>query len=331
MTIGVVGGTGNISASFVKLLVEKGHEVVCFNRGLRGPTPEGTRAIRGDRWKDREGFERAMQAEKLDAAIDMMCFTREDAASSLRAFRGVGHLVHCSTVDTYGVEQHWLPVTEDHPVHPLSDYARGKVEADNLLLAARYAEGFPVTIIKPMMTYGAQMGLLRQLGWDFSWLDRIRKGKPILVCGDGHALVQALHVDDAAPCFANIVGRERCIGQVYNMVRREFMTWAEWHRTAMKVIGREVELVGVPYADLAALNVPGEGGPKIEFAYDSYFSAEKLFRDVPEFQPRVTLEEGMAQVLEAMDRDGRIGDSDDIEWEDQIIAAQRKVRKAGGG
>ncbi len=86
MKVCIVGGTGNISASIVRVLLEQGHEVICYNRGQRGPAHPGARLIRGDR-RDREPFERAMQAEKFDAAIDMLCFNRDDAASSRREER----------------------------------------------------------------------------------------------------------------------------------------------------------------------------------------------------------------------------------------------------
>lgn len=329
MKIGVVGGTGNISTSFVKLLLQQGHEVVCFNRGQSGDVPEGARVIIGDRNADREGFERAMQAERFDAAIDMICFNREQAESSLRAFRGVGHFVHCSTVCTYGIQYDWFPTTEDHPLRPISDYGRNKVAADAVFLEAYYREGFPVTIIKPSCTYGPKMGALRQIAWEFSWIDRVRKGKPILVCGDGSALFQYLHVDDAALCFANLLGRPHTLGQTYNMVRRGFTMWKDYHRTAMKVLGREVEMVGVPLDDLVACNVPRVEVCRDIFAHHGYYSAEKLFRDVPEFHPVISLEEGLAQVIEAMDREGRIPNSDEQTWEDRIIEAQRKVRSAG--
>jgi nucleoside-diphosphate-sugar epimerase len=327
MKIGVVGGNGNISASFVKRLLQQGHEVVCFNRGKSGPTPEGARVIYGDR-HNREAFERLMQAEKFDAAIDMVCYTREDAESSIRAFRGVGHFVHCSTVCTYGVDYDWLPVTEDHPLRPITDYGRNKVAADVAFMEAYYREEFPVTIIKPSTTYGAKMGLLRQVAWEFGWIDRIRKGKPILLCGDGKAIHQFLHVDDAALCFANIVGKSHTIGQTYNMVQRGFTTWADYHRTAMRVIGREVEMVGVPLPDLLALNAPNVAICRDIFAHNCYYSAEKLFRDLPEFRPTISLEEGMRRVLEEMDREGRIPNSDELTWEDRVIEAQRGVRKA---
>ncbi|MCX5661961.1 MAG: NAD-dependent epimerase/dehydratase family protein [Planctomycetota bacterium] len=325
MRVCVVGGTGNISISFVRLLLQLGHEVTCYNRGQSPGLPEGAKVIVGDR-ADEPAYEAAMQTGKFDAAIDMICFNAQQAASSVRAFRGVKHFVQCSTVCTYGVAYDWLPATEDHPLRPISDYGRNKVKADAVFLEAFHREGFPVTIIKPSTTYGPKMGVLRQIAWEFTWIDRVRKGKPIVVCGDGNALHQYLHVDDAALCFAHVVGRERCIGQTYNMVNRGFTTWTQWHRTAMRVIGREVEIVGIPFADLDALDVPGWGICKDIFAHHVYYSSEKLFRDVPEFQPRIGMEQGIAMVLEAMDRGGRVPTSDGVVWEDKLIERQRRVR-----
>jgi len=304
---------------------EKGHDVTTFNRGQHRQPPDGVRLIQGDR-TDREDFEQRMQAEKFDAAIDMICFNAEEAHSSLRAFRDVGHFVMTSTVCTYGIDYDWFPTTEDHPLRPITDYGRDKAAADAVFLEAFYNAGFPVTIIKPSTTYGPQQGLVRQVAWDFAWLDRIRKGKPILVCGDGNALHQHLHVDDAAPAFVGVLGSERALGQTYNMVKRSYITWSDHHRMAMNVLGREVEIVGVPFADLKVLNVPEFDICEEIFAHHVYYSAEKLFRDVPEFQPKISLEQGMAEVIEAMDRDRRIPNSDDYTWEDEIIAAQRRVR-----
>jgi len=94
------------------------------------------------------------------------------------------------------------------------------------------------------------------------------------------------------------------------------------------VIGREVEIVGVPLQDLLALNVPNVAICRDIFAHNCYYSSEKLFRDLPEFRPTISLEEGMRRVLEEMDREGRIPNSDELTWEDRVIEAQRGVRKA---
>jgi hypothetical protein len=108
------------------------------------------------------------------------------------------------------------------------------------------------------------------------------------------------------------------------MMKRDFGTWADYHRTAMQVIGREVEMVGVPVQTLCALGVPNLGTCESIFAYNTIYSPARLMRDVPEFRPRLSLEEGLTTVLEAMDRKG-IPDSDASDWEDRLIAAQRQV------
>lgn len=68
---------------------QKGHEFVLFNLGQVGKAPDCVRVSVGDR-NNRADFEHKMQLEKFGAAIDMVCFTGEDAASSVHAFREFG-------------------------------------------------------------------------------------------------------------------------------------------------------------------------------------------------------------------------------------------------
>jgi nucleoside-diphosphate-sugar epimerase len=324
MRICIIGGTGHISTSLARILITYGHEVTCVTRGLSGEVPVGAQWIQGDR-RDRAVFERRMQTTPFDATIDMLCFTREDAVSSVRAFPHVQHFVQCSTVCTYGTTHDWRPVTEDHPLRPTTPYGRHKVEADAVFLEAYERWGFPVTIVKPSTTYGPKQGLLRQIAWDVSWIARIRQGKPLLICGDGGALHQHLHVDDAAVGFAHLLGKAHVVGQTYHLVEPGCISWAEYHRTAMRVLGRQVELVGVPLADLVAFHVPNMEICCEVFAHHGCYSAEKLCRDVPEFRPTVSLEAGMWQVIDAMDRVGRLPSSDLEDWEDRIIAAWQQA------
>ena len=92
MKICVVGGTGNISSSIVNLLLKQNHEVVCFNRGIRNTLPKGVRLIKGDR-SDTKNFEKTIQLENFDAAIDMVCFNAYQAKSNIKAFRRVKHFI----------------------------------------------------------------------------------------------------------------------------------------------------------------------------------------------------------------------------------------------
>ncbi len=249
----------------------------------------------------------------------MIRFTAEYAESCIRAFSGVSCFMQPSTVCTYGIKYDYLPVEETHPLRPITEYARCKAAADDKYMEAFHREKFPVVIIKPSTTYGPVQGMVRQVCWDFSWIDRVKKGKPILVCGDGNALHQHLHVDDIANAFAGVLGKEHTLGQTYNAVNRGYTTWTDYHTTAGKILGRPAELVGIPFNQLKKLNVPDFGICEEIFAHHIYYSSEKLFKDVPEFKPEISLEKGMSQVFEAMEKENRIPNSDEVLWEDQII------------
>ncbi len=324
MKVVVVGGTGNISTSIVRVLVEQGHDVTCVNRGVTAEAPGGVRTIVVDR-RDTERFESAVQAGGFDAAIDMIAFTPDDVRSSLRAFRDVGHVIHTSTVTVLGETFEWLPVTEDHPVRPTVPYASAKAEAERLYLEAHYGSGLPVTIMRPSTTYGPKRAL-RQIGIDDTWVTRIRTGKPLLKVGDGRATHHLLHVDDAALAFAGALGRERCIGQTYHLVHPTHTTWEEFHQAMMRVLGREVDQVGVPSDVLEAIDPQRFLFATKVFAHNMLFSADKIRRDIPEFAPRVSVEEGLARTVEYLDAHGLGAQNDDLE--DRIIAAQRDVARS---
>ncbi len=69
--------------------------------------------------------------------------------------------------------------------------------------------------------------------------------------------------------------------------------YLEYHHLTGKILGKETELVGVPFEDLKRLNVPDFSICEEIFAYHVYYSSEKLFRDVTDFHPQVSLEQGM--------------------------------------
>ena len=94
MKICVIGGTGNISRRIVDELINNNHDVYCFNRGLSGDVPNGAQHIIGDR-NDYKFFEKRIQDESFDYAIDMVCMDSKQALSSIRAFNGVKHLITC--------------------------------------------------------------------------------------------------------------------------------------------------------------------------------------------------------------------------------------------
>ena len=323
MRVLVIGGTGNISSGVVAALLERNHQVVLFNRGQRpDPPPPDVQVIYGDR-RAREDFESKLRAEKFDAVIDMISFDADDAASSLRAFRGrVDHFVHCSTVMTYGPPFSGIYLDETAPLNGSSTYALGKIAADALLLKAYEEDGFPVTIIKPSYTYG--MGMLgRQVGGGGSWIDRLRKGKPILSAGDGLNYFQFLSSWDAGAGFAEVLGRPQCLGEIYNMVHPTPRTWDEWHCKVAEALGVTANIVHVAQETLIAISPERFGELSENFGHTQIFSSAKLSSDVPEFRPRTPLIESLAANIAWMDQHDLVPNSDTEDLEDRIIAAVR--------
>ena len=323
MRVLVIGGTGNISSGVAAALLERNHDVALFNRGQRpDPPPPDVRVIHGDR-RARGDFESRLRAEKFDAVIDMISFDADDAASALRAFRGrVDHFIHCSTVMTYGPPFSGINLDESAPLNGSSTYALGKIAADALLLKAYEEDGFPVTIFKPSYTYGKGM-LGRQVGGYGGWIDRLRRGKPIISAGDGLNYFQFLSSRDAGVGFAEALGRSKCLGEIYNLVHPTPMTWDEWHAKVAEALGVTADIVHVAQETLIAISPSRFGELSENFGHTQVFSGEKLARDVPEFRPQAPLIETLAESIAWMDRHNLVPDSDADDLEDRIIAAVR--------
>lgn len=331
MHVLVIGGTGTISRAIVQSLLRRGHEVTVFNRGQRSdqPPPE-VRVIHGDR-RNRPAFEEALQHHEFDAAIDMISFNADDAASALRALRGrVGHFIHCSTVMTYGPPFTALFQDETAPLNGQHDggYGAGKVAADELLLGAYASEGFPVTIVKPSFTYGPGAVLLRQAMWGGGWINRLRAGKPILSVGDGTNYFQFLPAADAGEAFAELLGKLAALGQVYNMVHPEPLTWDDWIRAAADALNVQAKIVHAPTDTLLAVSEEHFGHLPRNFAHTQVFSGAKLAELLRDWQPQTPRRDAMAATIDWMDQHVHQDNSAADAVEDRVIAAMRALSRS---
>jgi len=323
MKVLVVGGTGNISTSIVQELRRIGHDVAVVVRGThRDELPSDVRRITADR-KDYPRFEALMQKESWDAVIDMVAFSADDAASALRAFTGrAGHYVACSTVVTYGTDFTALPAHENEPQRATDAYGRGKVAMEDVLRRASGADRLPITILRPSHTFG-RIPIVRQVtGFDPTFIDRLRRGRQILVTDDAEKKTwMSLHVDDAALAFANCLCREQCFGNSYHVVGDETYSWADYHRRVGDALGLDVNLVPLPVEEITAA-----GGADVAIlavtGYDGWFTNDAIKRDVPEFQQNVSFDDGIRRNVEYAQAHGMITSAEEMTWEDELI---RKV------
>lgn len=333
MKVLLVGGTGQISTGIVKALQSRGAAITVFNRGQTdnrlGP---GVQQLTGDR-NDFPAFERTMAAAGTwDVVIDMICFRPDQAESAGRAFAGrCGHFIFCSTVCTYGNTQTIIPTLETTPQAPHSAYGRDKVACEKFFLRAHADGAMPVTIFRPSHTFGPGGGIINNLGWAPTFVDRLRRGLPIIVSGDGHGLWQSAYADDVGLGFAFAAGRAHCFGEAYNVVADEVVTWDDYTRRTAAALGAPApRLVHLPTDFLLALDRPRFTALEEIFRFHGVYSNAKLKRDVPEFRLATPYEEGVRRTVAWMDAHHQVVSADTDPFEDRLVEMWEKFSAACG-
>jgi len=323
MKILIIGGTGLISTPMTRFLLARGGEVTVYNRGKRSPhLQDGVHQILGDR-TDYAGFEATMRArEPFDVVIDMICYQPEEARSLSRAFAGrIGHLIVCSTIDVYAKPAGRYPIMEAEPHRPPPwDYARKKAILEGLLQEAHQRGDFPVTIIRPAHTYHDGGTLLHSLGGRTTYLDRLRKGKPIVVHGDGSSLWGSCHAEDVARAFAEGAGNPVTFGKTYHTTGEEWMSWNRIHATAAEALGAPPPtLVHIP-TDLLARVAKRAFISEVNFQYNNIFDNRAAHQDL-NFRYTIPFAEGAGRVVAWLDAQDKIENSDNDPYDDRVIAA----------
>ncbi len=326
MKILIIGGTGLISSAITRFLLEQGASVTHYNRGRLDlyPPPPGVRTIHGDR-TDYRTFEHQMaELGTFDCVIDMVGYAPGDAESAVRAFRGrVGHFIFCSTVDVYRKPATRYPYTEDEGYGGLNTYSRNKVSCEQILRAAHQRGDFPLTIIRPAYTYGEGRGPLNPFGG--AYLDRLRKGKPIVVHGDGSSLWTTCHRDDVARAFVAAVGQPHTFGKAYHTPGEEWMTWNQYHqRVAEALDAPQPTLVHIP-TDLLVRVAPQRAAIIAEnFQFNNIFDTTAARNDL-NFRDTIPWVEGVRRMVAWLDAHGQVTNSDADQFEDRLITAWQQL------
>jgi nucleoside-diphosphate-sugar epimerase len=323
MKVLILGGTGVISRAIVDRLLAQGHEVVAYNRGNKQLKFAGPVAhITGDR-ADRATFTSVMQSQGFDVVIDMICFTEEDAISTVETFRDrVEQIIVCSSSSAYRRPYRTVPIQEDAELlceDPIFPYSFNKAQIERYLQRQIRDARLPITIIRPSYTVGAGhtgLGVLRQA---YGIVDRIRKGKPLLMFGDGNNPWSFTFAPDLAKAFAGAVGNSKTYGQHYHATSEWRTVWNDLYLEFGKILGHEVKLFNLPSQVLY------HAAPKLcahlyyEKSFAGLFDNNKIKRDVPEFEATITLNQGLTDLLAWYEAEFNVVDAEKDALEDQLF------------
>lgn len=319
-----IGGTGNISSACVDLALERGHDVTLLTRGNQ-PLPPGVKALTGDR-NDAAALGRAA-AHNFDSVLDFVAYKPEQVEAVIAAFSGhVGQYVFISSATVYRRPSPRAFTREDDPLGNAHwEYARLKIACEETLLRAYRERAFPATIVRPSYTYGPTWIPSAVAGHDYTLVDRIRRGLPIVSHGDGTSFWMMTFHTDFALGFLGLAGNPKALGEAFHITTDEVLTWDAIYQEIGRAAGREPEIVHVP-SDLLAALLPDKAGTLLgDKAHSSIFDNAKLKAAVPEFRATVSFREGIARSVAWFDADParRTPNADASRALDRVIAAQR--------
>jgi nucleoside-diphosphate-sugar epimerase len=325
MKVLFIGGTGVISSACSELAIERGFELYLLNRGESGRNaPGAAKLLHGD-IRDAESVRNALGQLKFDAVVDWIAFTPEQIETDLNIFSGrTDQFVFISSASAYQTPVN-LPVTESTPLaNPYWHYSRDKIACEERLVRAFREEQFPFTIVRPSHTYD-QTKLPLKGG--YTVIDRMRRGKKVIVHGDGTSLWTLTHTRDFAKGFVGLLGNSHAVGEVFHITSDEVLTWKQIYELAARAAGTTAQIVHIPSEILAGYDA--EWGAELfgDKAHSMIFDNTKIKRTVSDFNCSIPFSRGIREIMNWYDGDPsrQIVDERLDQLMDRIIADWEKA------
>ena len=293
-----IGGTGVISHASVELAARRGYEVTVLNRGesaLR-PAPQGVEVLHAD-VRDILSVGEALGRREFDVVAEFMAFTPEHVQRDIDFFAGrAGQYVFISSASTYQKPPARLPITESTPLrNPFSQYARDKIASERVLTDAYRDSGFPATIVRPSHTYDSTS--LPIIG-DWTTIDRMLRGEPIVLHGDGSSLWVLTHSRDFATGFVGLLGLPAAVGDTLQITSDEVLSWDTITRIMADAAGVTPHIVHVTSDRLATLDHALGESLLGDRTHSVIFDNAKVKRLVPDFSASTTWAQGAREIMD---------------------------------
>jgi nucleoside-diphosphate-sugar epimerase len=302
MKVLFIGGTGVISSACTQLAIDRGIKLYLLNRGQsKRMTPEDAQVLRGD-IRDPSAVEQVLGDQGFDAVVDWVAYTPDHIENDIKLFsERTKQYIFISSASAYQTPPLNLPIVESTPLHnPYWAYSRNKIACEDRLIQAYREEGFPVTIIRPSHTYDHT---LSPMGFKYTVIDRMRRGKKVIVHGDGTSLWTLTHHKDFAVGMVGLLGDHRAIGDCFHITGDEILTWNQIFNLMAEAAGVQPVLLHVP-SDFIAAYDPEWGASLLgDKAHSMIFDNTKIKRFVTDFNPSIPFHQGAEEIIAHYDAD----------------------------
>jgi nucleoside-diphosphate-sugar epimerase len=336
MRVLFIGGTGIISTACTRLAAEQGVDLTLLTRGKRAPDlPVSVKTIAVDMDGGADAVSRALPPGVFDAVVDFIAYTPAHIERDLALFRGrTRQYIFISSASAYQKPSRHYLITESTPLaNPYWDYSRDKIACEERLNRAYREEGFPITIVRPTLTYGETQIVLPVNTWAKSYtaVDRMRRGKQVIVPGEGTSLWCITHNSDFAKGLVGLLGHEQAPGHAFHITSDEVMTWDQFYRITAEAAGVEPKLIHIPSEFLAAC-MPDKLGSLIgDKSQSAIFDNTKIKRFVPGYCATTPFARGIRRTMAWFDADAarkEVDESANVVWDKIIEAYERGASEA---
>jgi nucleoside-diphosphate-sugar epimerase len=329
MKVLFLGGTGIISTACTQLAVARGFHVTLLNRARR-PALRGTHLITAD-IADPAATAAALGEQNWDTVVDFIAYTPAEIEQRIALFRGrTGQYVFISSASAYQKPLAHYLITESTPlVNPFWDYSRNKAAGEERLQQAWREEEFPVAVVRPSLTYGDTVVPLAVNSWlkSYTAVDRMRRGQPVIVPGDGLSLWTITHNSDFAKGLVGLLGQQGAIGQAFQITSNEVLTWNQIYQFTAEAAGVPAPRLVHIASDFITTCIPEDTGTLLgDKSHSAVFDNTKIKRFVPDFVCTTRFREGIARTIAWFDADParrQIDEEANAAW-DRLIAAYER-------
>lgn len=324
MKVLFIGGTGNISSAVSRLCVEKGIDLHLLTRGISNEEISNAALINGN-INDEKSIKTILENHSWDVVVNWIAFNEHDIIRDYNLFKDkTKQYIFISSASAYQKPLQNPIVTESTPLeNPFWDYSRNKIKCENKLNELFEQNNFPVTIIRPSLTYNNVIPVPIG-GWkEYTIIERMKKGKKIIVHGDGTSLWTITNARDFANGFFGLLGNEKAIGETFHITSDEILTWDQIYTYIAEAAGVEPNIIHIASDFICSVEKSFTGSLLGDKAVSAIFDNSKIKSFVPDFKAIIPFKEGIKETVNWFEADSKrmIINTETEELIERIISA----------